>query len=60
MCIMDSLDQVLRCKTVRLGRCCGNSKEWRRQHGNAMTQCVPPILFLFKVEGTWFSRLVIK
>ena len=34
---MDSRDQVLRRKTVRLVKVCGNTKEWRRQHGNAMT-----------------------
>ena len=33
MRIMDSRDQVLRRKTVRLVKCYGGTKEWRRQHG---------------------------
>ena len=41
--IMDSRDQVLRRKTVRLVSC-GSTEEWRMQHGNTRTRCVPLIL----------------
>ena len=40
--IADSWDQVLRCKIVRLVKCCGNTVDWRRQRGSARTQCGSP------------------
>ena len=43
MCIMNSRDQVLRCKTMRLVRCYDNTVEWRSQRGSARTRCGPPI-----------------
>ena len=44
MCILDSRDQVLRRKTVRLVRECYDSTvEWRSQRGSARTRCGPPI-----------------
>ena len=43
MCIMDSWDQVLRRKTVRLMRVLWSTVEWRSQRGSARTRCGPPI-----------------
>ena len=43
VCIMDSRDQVLRRKTVRLVGCYGSTVEWRSQRGSARTRCGPPI-----------------
>ena len=60
VCIMDSRDQVLRCKTVRLVRVlwqlCGVEESmWERE--DTMLATHP---FLFRDEGTWFSRLTLK
>ena len=60
VCIMDSRDQVLRHKTVRLVRVLwrhyGVEKStWERE--DTMRATYP---FLFRDEGTWFSRLIIK
>ena len=60
MCIMDSRDQVLRRKTVRLVRVlwqhCGvEESTWERE--DTMRATYP---FLFRDEGTWFSRLIFK
>ena len=60
MCIVDSRDQVLRRKTVRLVR-----ELWRHygveestwEHEDTMWATYP---FLFRDEGTWFSRLRFK
>ena len=43
VCIMDSRDQVLRHKTVRLVRVLWQHREWRSQHGSVRTRCGPPI-----------------
>ena len=53
VCIMDSWDQVLRRKTVRLVRCYGSTVEWRSQRGSARTLGKPPILSCLgmKVRG---------
>ena len=60
VCIMDSRDQVLRCNTVRLVRVI-----WQH-HGveesiweldDTMRATYP---FLFRDEGTCFSRLILK
>ena len=58
--IMDSCDQVLRCKTVRLVRVlwkhCGVEESmWESEE--TMWATYP---FLFRDEGTWFSRLIPK
>ena len=58
--IMDSQDQVMRRKTVRLVKVlwqhCGvEEATWERK--DSMRATYP---FLFRDEGTWFSRLVIK
>ena len=60
VCIMDSRDQVLRCKTVRLVRVlwqhCGvEESTWERE--DTMRATYP---FLFRDECTWFSRLIFK
>ena len=60
VCIMDSRDQVLRRKTVRLMTvlCPHRGVEestWERED---MMQATYP--FLFRDEGTWFSRLILK
>ena len=58
--IMNSRDQVLRCKTVRLVKVLWQHRgveeaTWKRENTMRATYH-----FLFKDEGTWFSRLVIK
>ena len=60
VCIVDSRDQVLRRKTVRLVRVlwqhCGvEESTWERE--GTMWATYP---FLFRDEGTWFSRLAFK
>ena len=60
VCILDSLDQVLRRKTVRLVRVlwrhCGvEESTWECK--DTMRATYP---FLFRDEGTWFSRLAFK
>ena len=60
VCIFDSRDQVLRCKTVRLvivlWRHYGvEESTWEREDTMRATY-----LFLFRDEGTWFSRLTFK
>ena len=60
VCIMDSRDQVLRCKTVRLVRVLWRHRgveesTWERK--DTMRATYP---FLFRDEGTWFSRLILK
>ena len=60
VCIMDSRDQVLRRKTVRLVRVLWwhrgvEESTWERE--DTMQATYP---FLFRDEGTWFSRLILK
>ena len=60
VCIMDNRDQVLRRKTVRLVRVLWKHRRveesmWERK--DTMRTTYP---FLFRDEGTWFSRLIIK
>ena len=60
VCIVDSHDRVLRRKTVRLVRVlwrhCGvEESTWERE--DTMRATYP---FLFRDEGTWFSRLRFK
>ena len=60
VCILDSLNQVLRCKTVRLVRVLWwhygvDELTWERE--DTMRATYP---FLFRDEGTWFSRLIFK
>ena len=58
--IFDSRDQVLRCKTMRLVRVLWRhygveESTWERE--DTMRATYP---FLFRDEGTWFSRLIFK
>ena len=60
VCIVDSRDQVLQCKTVRLVRVLWQHRgveesTWERE--DTMRATYP---FLFRDEGTWFSRLILK
>ena len=60
VCIVDSRDQVLRSKTVRLVRVLWRhygveESTWERE--DRMRATYP---FLFRDEGTWFSRLTFK
>ena len=60
VCIMDSRDQVLRGKTVRLVRVLWQhhgveESTWERE--DKMRATYP---FLFRDEGTWFCRLILK
>ena len=60
VCIMDSRDQVLRPKTVRLVRVLWRHRgveESTWEHEDTMRATYP---FLFRDEGTWFSRLILK
>ena len=60
MCILDSHDQVLRRKTVRLVRVLWRHyrvEESTRKREDTMRATYP---FLFRDEGTWFSRLIFK
>ena len=60
VCIMDSRDQVLRCKTMRLVRMLWRHRgveksTWERE--DTMWATYP---FLFRDEGMWFSRLICR
>ena len=60
VCIMDRRDQVLRRKTVRLVRVLWRhhgveESTWDREDTMRATYT-----FLFRDEGTWFSRLILK
>ena len=60
VCIMDSWDQVLQCKTMRLVKVLWQHlgvEEATWECENTMRATYP---FLFRDEGTWFSRLVIE
>ena len=59
VCVLDSQDQVLRRKTMRLVRVLWRHRgveESTWEHENTMRATYP---FLFRDEGTWFSRLVL-
>ena len=60
VCVVDSQNQVLRRKTVRLVRVLLRHRgveesTWERE--DTMRVTYP---FLFRDEGTWFSRLILK
>ena len=60
VCIMDSRDQVLRCKTMRLVKVLWQHhgvEEATWKHKDTMRATYP---FSFRDEGTWFSRLILK
>ena len=61
VCIVDSRDQVLRRNTMRLVRVLWQhlgveESTWERE--DTMRAAAYP--FLFRDEGTWFSRLILK
>ena len=64
VCIMDSQDQILRRKTVRLVRMLWQHRgveesTWEREDTmRATMRATYP--FLFRDEGTWFNRLILK
>ena len=60
MCILDSRDQVLRRKTMRIVRvlwCHYGVEESTWERENTMWATYP---FLFRDEGTWFIHLIFK
>ena len=60
VCILDSRDQVLRHKTMRLVRVLWQHRgveESTWEHEDTMRTTYP---FLFRDEGTWVSRLIFK
>ena len=60
MCVMDSRDQVLRHKTVRLVKVLWQHhgmEEVTLEREDTMRAAYP---FLFRDEGTWFSPLMLK
>ena len=60
VCIMNSRDQALRRKTVRLVRVIWQHRGVEKstwEHEDTMRATYP---FLFRDEGTWFSRLILK
>ena len=50
VCIMDSRNQVLRRKFVRLVKVLWWHREVRRQHGNARKQCAPLIISYLRTK----------
>ena len=60
VCIVDSRDQVLRCKTVRLVRVLWRSYGVEESTWESEDTMRATYLFLFRDEGTWFSRLRFK
>ena len=60
VCIMDSQDQVLRRKTVRLVRVLWRHRGVEESTWENEDTMRATYLFLFRDEGTWFSRLILK
>ena len=60
VCIMDSRDQVLRCKTVRLVRVLWRHRGVEESTWERVDTMRANYPFLFRDEGTWFSRLTLK
>ena len=60
MRIMDSWDQVLQCKTVRLVKVLWQHRGVEEATWESEDKMRATYPFLFKDEGTWFSCLVIK
>ena len=60
MRIMDSRDQVYRRKTVRLVKVLWQHREVEEATGEREDTMRATYPFLFRDEGTWFSRLAIK
>ena len=60
MCIMDSQDQILRSKTMRLVRGLWRHRELEESMWEPEDTMRATYPFLFRDEGTWFSRLILK
>ena len=60
VCIMDSRDQVLRRKTVRLVRVLWQYRGVKESTWERVDMIRATYPFLFKDEGTWFSHLILK
>ena len=60
MCIMDSRDQVLRRKTVRLVRVLWQHRGVEESTWECEDTMRATSPFLFRDEGTWFSCLILK
>ena len=50
MRILDSWNQVLQCKTMRLVKVLWHTEKWNRQRGNARTQCGPQIISYLRTK----------
>ena len=60
VCIMDSRDQVLRRKTVRVVRVLWQHRGVKESTWERKDKMRATYLYLFKDEGTWFSRSILK
>ena len=60
VCIMDSRDQVLRCKTVRLVKVLWRHFGVEESMLEREDMMRATYRFLFRDEGMWFSRLILK
>ena len=60
MCIMDSRDQVLRRKIVRLVRVLWQHRGVEKSTLECEDTMQATYPFLFRDEGTWFSHLILK
>ena len=60
MCIMDSWDQVLQRKAVRLVRVLWRHREVEESTWELEDTIRATYPFFFRDEGTWFSRLILK
>ena len=60
VCIMDSRDQVVRHKTVRLVRVLWQHRDVEESRWERVDTVRATYPFLFRDEGTWFSCLILK
>ena len=60
VCIVDSRNQVLRRKTVRLVRVLWHDRGVEESTWEREDTMRPTYPFLFRNEGMWFSRLILK
>ena len=60
VCIMDSRDQVLRRKTMRLVRVLWQHRGVEESTWESEDMMLATYPFLFRDEGMWFSRLILK
>ena len=60
VCIMDNQDQVLRHKTMRLVRVLWQHRGVEESTWESEDTIRATYPFLFRDEGTWFSRLILK